>query len=147
VLVYLDESGFEPAVIRRYAYAQRGKRVYGLTSGHRRPRTSLLAARIGNHFAAPILFDGSCDTAVFNWWLETQLCPLLNDTHVVVMDNAPFHKSSQTQELIARKAATLLFLPPYSPDLNPIEHDFATIKRLREYNEYATLDAILHSYQ
>ena len=147
MLVYLDESGFEPAVIRRYAYAQRGERVYGLTSGHRRPRTSLLAARIGTRFAAPILFEGSCDTAVFNWWLETQLCPLLNDTHVVVLDNAPFHTSPQTHELIEGTGATLLFLPPYSPYLNPIENDFATIKRLREYNQHASLDALLHSYQ
>ena len=51
-----------------------------------------MAARLGTRVAAPILFDGSCDTAVFNWWLETQLCPLLNDTHVVVMDNAPSTK-------------------------------------------------------
>ncbi len=145
--VYIDESGFEPTVTRRYAYARKGKRVYGLTSGHRRPRTSLLAARIGKRLAAPILFDGSCDTAVFTWWLETQLCPLLNDTHVVIMDNAPFHKSSKTQELIESKAATLLFLPPYSPDLNPIENDFAIIKRLREYNAHATLDMIIGAYK
>ena len=64
--VYIDESGFDPSVIRRYTYARKGERVYGLTSGHRRPRTSLLAARLGTRFAAPILFDGSCDTAVFN---------------------------------------------------------------------------------
>ena len=145
--VYIDESGFEPAVSRRYAYAQKGKRVYGLTSGHRRPRTSLIAARIGQRFAAPILFEGSCDTAVFNWWLETQLCSLLNDTQVVVMDNAPFHKSPKTQELIEGTGATLLFLPPYSPDLNPIEHDFATLKRLREYNAHATLDTIIGAYK
>ena len=145
--VYIDESGFEPAVSRRYAYAQKGTRVYGLTSGHRRPRTSLLAARIGTRFAAPILFEGSCDTAVFNWWLETQLCSLLNDTQVVVMDNAPFHKSPKTHELIEGTGATLLFLPPYSPDLNPIEHDFATLKRLREYNAHVTLDTIIGAYK
>ncbi len=145
--VYIDESGFEPTVTRRYAYAQKGTRVYGLTSGHRRPRTSLLAARIGKRWAAPILFEGSCDTAVFNWWLETQLCPLLNDTQVVVMDNAPFHKSPKTQELIEGTGATLLFLPPYSPDLNPIEHDFATLKRLREYNAHVTLDTIIGAYK
>ena len=53
------------------------------------------------------------------------------------MDNVPFHKSAKTRELIERTGATLLFLPPYSPDLNPIEHDFATLKRLREYQEHA----------
>ena len=82
--VYIDESGFDPSVTRRYAYAPRGERVYGLRSGHRRPRTSLLAAR---------------------------------------------------------------FLPPYSPDLNPIEHDFSTIKRIRGYREHATLDSIIRAYK
>ena len=145
--VYIDESGFDPSVTRRYAYAPRGERVYGLRSGHRRPRTSLLAARIGTHLAAPLLFEGTCNTAVFNRWLETQLCPLLNAKQVVVMDNVPFHKSARTRELIERKGATPLFLPPYSPDLNPIEHDFATIKRIREYREHTTLDAIIRAYK
>ena len=145
--VYLDESGFDPAVTRRCAYAPKGERVYGLPSGQRRPRTSLIAARIGPHFAAPLLCEGTCDTAVFNRWLETQLCPLLNDNQVVVMDNVPFHKSARTRELIESKASTLLFLPSYSPDLNPIEHDFATLKRICEYNEHATLDTIISAYK
>ncbi len=132
---------------RRYAYARKGVRVYGRTSGHRRPRTSLIAARISKRFVAPILFEGSCDTAVFNWWLETQLCPLLNATQVVVLDNASFHNSTKTRDLIERTGATLLFLPPYSPDLNPIEHDFATLKCLREYNAHTTLDTIIGAYK
>lgn len=144
--VYVDESGFEPTITRQYAYAPKGRRVYGRRSGHRRPRTSLIAARIGTRFTAPLLFDGTCNTAVFNCWLDTQLCPRLNATQVVVMDNVPFHKSAKTRELIERTGATLLFLPPYSPDLTPIEHDFATLKRLREYNEHATLDSLIHAY-
>ncbi len=146
-LVYVDESGFAPSVTRRYASAPQGQRVYGLTSGHKRPRTSLLAARIGQTFTAPLLFEGSCNAAVFNAWLEHELCPLLNDTQIVVMDNVPFHKSAKTQALIQRTGATLLFLPPYSPDLNPIEHNFAALKKLREYNEQATLDHIVKTYK
>ncbi len=145
--VYIDESGFEPVVTRGYAYAPRGQRVYGLISGHRRPRTSLIAARIGKTFEVPFLFEGTCNTQLFNHWLEKELCPLLNDTHVIVMDNVPFHRSEKTKQLITAKGATLLFLPPYSPDLNPIEHDFATIKKIREYNEHQTLDHIIKSYQ
>lgn len=144
---YLDESGFEPFVTRRYAYAPQGQRVYGLISGHKRPRTSLLAARIGRTFEAPLLLEGTCNAGVFNTWLEDHLCPLLNDNHVVVMDKVPFHKSAKTKELIHAKGATLLFLPPYSPDLNPIENDFANLKRAREYNEHQTLDDIIKSYQ
>lgn len=63
------------------------------------------------------------------------------------MDNAPFHKSARTHALIAGTGATLLFLPPYSPDLNPIEHDFATLKRQREYREQESLDTLLKTYQ
>ena len=131
---------------RRYAYACKGERVYGHRSGHRRPRTSLIAARIGNRFTAPLLFEGSCHTTVFNLWLQTQLCPRLNTSHVVVMDNASFHKSPDTRALLERSGATLLFLPPYSPDLNPIEHDFATLKRRREYNEHTSLDSLIRAY-
>jgi putative transposase len=147
VVVYVDESGFAPAVTRRYAYAPRGQRVPGLIAGHRRPRTSLLAARVGNTFAAPVLFEGTCNTSLFNAWLEQQLCPLLHAQQVVVMDNVPFHKSAKTKALLHATGATLLFLPPYSPDFNPIEHDFATLKRLREYNEHASLDSIVKTYK
>jgi putative transposase len=71
----------------------------------------------------------------------------LNDTHVVVMDNVPFHKSATTHTLISQTGATLLFLPPYSPDLNPLEHDFATLKKLREYHEQDTLDHLIGMYK
>lgn len=147
VFVYVDESGFAPAVTRRYAYAPKGQRVYGLRSGQRQPRTSLLAARIESTFTAPLLFDGSCTTALFNAWLAHALCPLLHRDHVVVMDNAPFHKSALTHALITGTGATLLFLPPYSPDFNPIEHDFASLKKIWEYNEQVTLDHLLQTYK
>jgi len=65
--------------------------------------------------------------------------PLLDDNHVVVGDNGAFHKSEKTKELITAKDTALLFLPPYSSDLNPMEHAFATIKRFCEYNEQETL--------
>ena len=121
--------------------------MYGLTSGHSRPRTSLLAARIGPDFAEPFLFEGTCDATVFNSWLKARLCPRLTREHLVIMDNAAFHKSTETAQLIERTGATLLFLPPYSPDLNPIEHDFAALKKHREYHETASLDRIVKAYQ
>ncbi len=142
----MDESGVGPTMPRQYAYAPKGRRVYGLRSGHRRPRTSLIAARIGNRFTAPLLFEGTCNTEVCNRWLATQLCPRLNAPQVGVMDHVPFHKSAKTRELIECPGATLLFLPPYSPDLNPSAHDFAILKRLRESNEHATLDALIQAY-
>lgn len=146
-VVYIDESGFAPSVSRRYGYALKGRRVYGLIAGKKRPRTSLIAARIGGRFEEPFLFQGTCNGNVFNDWLERQLCPRLNENHVVVMDNVPFHKGAKTRQLIENTGATLLFLPPYSPDFNPIEHDFGNLKKIREYNEHETLDDIIKSYQ
>lgn len=145
--VHVDECGFVPSVVRRYGYAPRGMRVYGMSSGHRRPRTSLIAARIDDRLQEPFLFEGTCDTTVFNFWLETKLTPRLTNNHLVIMDNAAFHKSPDTVQLIEHTGATLLFLPPYSPDLNPIEHDFAALKKNREYQEQASLDEIVRGYQ
>jgi putative transposase len=145
--VHIDECGFAPSGIRRYGYAPKGQRVYGLTSGHRRPRTSLIAARIGQDFAEPVLFEGTCDAEVFNSWLKTRLCPRLNPEHLVIMDTAAFHQSPETVQLSEETGATLLFLPSYSSDRNPIEHDFAALKKNREYDETASIDEIVKVYQ
>ena len=74
------------------------------------------------------------------------LCPLLDDNHVVIMDNASFHKGLETAALIRGSGASLLFLPPYSPELNPIEKDFANIKRIRQYNAETSIDDIIKVY-
>ena len=63
------------------------------------------------------------------------------------MDNATFHKSAKTKELIEAKGAILLYLPPYSPDLNPIENDFGAIKKIREYNHEKSIDQIINMYR
>ena len=128
----MDESGFAPSAERQHGWAARGEKVYGLRSGERRPRTSLIAALIEKKLAAPMLFDGTTNTIIFNQWLEEMLCPLLTPNDVVVMDNAAFHKSQRTAELITATGATLLFLPPYSPDIMPIEKTFGTIKHRRQ---------------
>ena len=144
--VYVDESGFFPYSARRYGYAPIGQRVHGLIAGKKHPRTSLIAARIGQRFEEPFLFQGTCNADVFNAWIEHQLSPHLNDNHVVVMDNVSFHKGKETKDLIERTGAILLFLPPYSPDFNPIEQDFAALKTIREYNENETIDEIIRMY-
>lgn len=145
--VYVDECGFPSSEVRRYAYAPRGLCVSDKISGsHRYTSTSLIAARIGDTFTAPVLFRGASDALAFNAWLEHQLCPLLDETHVVIMDNASFHKGSETARLIGATGASLLFLPPYSPELNPIEQDFANIKRRYQYNPETSIDQIIKLY-
>lgn len=118
-----------------------------MAAGKKYPRTSLIAACIGKNFKEPFLFQGTCNAEIFNGWVEQQLSQHLNDTHIVVMDNVSFHKGETTRELIRKTGADLLFLPPYSPDFNPIEHDFAAIKKIREYNENAMIDDIIKYYK
>ena len=92
------------------------------------------------------LWEGTCNTRIFNQWLEDLLCPLLDKDCVVIMDNATFHKSARTKELIRNKGASLLFLPPYSPELNPIEQDFGALKKIRQYNQQKSIDEIIRTY-
>ncbi|MYF98822.1 hypothetical protein F4212_06745 [Candidatus Poribacteria bacterium] len=94
-----------------------------------------------------MLFEGACDTLAFNAWLESVLCPQLDTSHVVILDNGSFHKSQQTEALIAGCGASLLFGPPYSPKLNPIERDLRTYKRKWEYNAKASIDQIVKMYR
>ena len=120
--------------------------MHGFRSGHRRPRTSLIAGLIDKKLTAPFLFEGTCDTDTFNLWLEQQLVPGLEPGMVVVLDNAAFHKSPATKEIIQKAKCELLFLPPYSPDLMPIENRFGTIKRHRRYNSDMPIDQIVRMY-
>ena len=133
-IVYVDECGFAAESYRRYGYAPKGECVSGLIPNQSRPTPTLVAARIGSDFTAPCLFDGRCDAACFNAWVEVYLCPRVSKSNVIVLDDAKIHKTCRTRELIEASGAEVLFLPPYSPDYNPIQHDFANIKRLREYN-------------
>ncbi len=144
--IYVDESGFSPSTQREYGWALRGVKVYGLRSGNHRPRTSLIAGLMNKQLVAPLLFEGTCNTNIFNTWLQHELAPMLNENVVVVIDNAAFHKSSATREIIAATGAKLLFLPPYSPDLMPIEKTFGTLKKHRSYNHHLTIAEIINMF-
>lgn len=144
-MVYLDESGLDDTLQRDYGRAPRGTRVMGEVSGKRTQRISLIAAYQHHALTAPMCFDGYCDTEVFNHWIEHCLLPVLTPHHTVILDNASFHTSPTTKQLIASKGCTLKFLPPYSPDLNPIEQQWAILKqRIRHFKTPAqSLDAAI----
>ena len=131
-LLYVDETGFEESVVREYAYGLIGQRVYGLRKGGNRSRTSFLGGLLNGKIVAPWTFKGTCNSELFNKWIEHELAPIINDDIVVIMDNAAFHKSLKTKELIENTGATLMFLPPYSPDYNPIEKTFGNMKNKRQ---------------
>ena len=97
-------------------------------SGKRRERISIIAALLGKKILAPLVFNGHTDTKIFNQWIEECLIPELPPGCVVIMDNASFHRSKKTRELIESANCRLVYLPPYSPDLNPIEGWWDIIK-------------------
>ncbi len=108
---------------------------------------TLIVAQLNNKLIAPKLLSGSCNAQSFNTWLDEELSPHLDAKSVVIMDNARIHKTEQTQALIQGCGASLLYLPPYSPDYNPVEHQFANIKRLRSYNADKPIEDIVNMYR
>ena len=135
-MVYIDESGIDHAQYRQYARSPRNARIYSEISGRYVSRTTLIAGYVPGGFIAPFRFKGYTDTTVFNQWVEACLLPDLKPGQVVVLDNASFHKSKRTVELIESVGCRVLFQPPYSPDLNKIEPMWANIKqRLQSYQD------------
>jgi transposase len=127
--VYLDESGIDRFLHREYARSPRGTQVISDIKGNKYQRVSMIAAQCKKAILAPFVFTGTTDANVFNAWLKDQLVPQLRAGQVVVMDNYSIHKTKETQKIIQNAGCTILFLPPYSPDLNPIENTWAIIKR------------------
>jgi transposase len=99
-----------------------------MQSGKRFARESFIAAKCGAKILAPMCFKGTCNTELFNIWLEEFLVPELVPGQILIMDNATFHKSVKTKEIIEKAGCKLKFLPAYSPDLNPIEKFWAFLK-------------------
>ena len=132
--VYVDESGIDQFIHRPLVRAFVGQKILGLTSGKRYHRESFVAAKIKSKIIAPFCYNGTCDTTLFNIWIEQFLIPKLKPGQVIIMDNASFHKSQKTKNLIESVGCEILFLPPYSPDLNPIEIFWANFKKLVQTN-------------
>lgn len=129
-LVFLDESGAKTNMTRRYGRALRGQRChFMLPHGHWQTTTMISAIRCtGVIREATMVFDGPTNGMIFRGYVERCLAPALTPGDVVVMDNLAAHKVTGVAEAIHAADAELLYLPPYSPDLNPIEKLWSKIK-------------------
>ena len=127
--VYVDESGINKYFTREYGRAIKGKQIFGAISGLRYARESFIAAKIESRILAAFGYEGTCDAVLFNMWLKDFLIPELTPGQVVIMDNAAVHKSEESRKLIEKAGCRILFLPSYSPDLNPIEIFWANFKK------------------
>ena len=130
-LVYIDESGFAHDIPRLHGYAPKGKRCYGIQDWNAKGRTNVIGVLLSGVMLSCWLcgFDGDSD--VFHAWTINDLLPNLPPGSVVIMDNATFHKRADTQKAIKDAGHTLEYLPPYSPDFNPIENKWAQANAVR----------------
>lgn len=134
--IYMDESGVDETLQRQYGRALRGEEVSGEISGKKANRISIIAALNQKQLIAPFRFEGYCDQDVVNIWAEECLLPCLHAGQVLICDNASFHKASRLKEILGKVGVTVLPLPTYSPDLNPIENHWAVAKaRVRKYRK------------
>jgi len=128
-IVYIDETGIDRYLYRPYARASRGEKVYEKISGRRFERTSIVAGQVDGEFIAPMIYKEIMTIDFFVEWFKTQFLPALKTSHVILMDNASFHPKKVLDELCIQDKHFFLPLPPYSPDLNPIEQTWAVLKK------------------
>ena len=130
---------------RIHGYSIRGERCFGEYDWHAKGRTNVIGAitDTDNRFLTTCLFEATIDSDVFFAWLTQDLIPKLPERSILVMDNATFHKRNDMREALELAGHTLLYLPPYSPDLNPIEHKWAHAKALRRRTGCSTFELFL----
>jgi transposase len=129
-LVFIDETSASTNMTRRYGRGTRGERlVCKIPHGHWKTSTFIAALR-HNRVTAPLLLDGAMNGQSFLAYVEQILAPTLKRGDIVVMDNVSVHKVAGVREAIEARGAMLLYLPPYSPDLNPIEQFFSKLKAI-----------------
>jgi transposase len=129
-LVFIDETSASTNMTRRYGRGTRGERlVCKVPFGHWKTSTFIAALRY-NRVTAPLLLDGPMNGLSFLAYVEQILAPTLKCGDIVIMDNVSIHKVAGVREAIEARGATLYFLPPYSPDLNPIEQFFSKLKAM-----------------
>ena len=140
--IFVDECGTKTNMTRARGRARRGQRVRDHAPFRHAGTQTFVAGLRTDGLVAPWVLDGPINRAAFEAWIETQLAPTLRKGDVVILDNLAVHKSPKAAAILRAKGAWFLFLPPYSPDLNPIEMAFAKLKAHLRRIGARTLDAL-----
>jgi transposase len=127
-VVFLDETSTQTAMTRSHGRAPRGERVVGAVPRNHGPNVSCLAALTPAGICAPLVIEGAIDRRVFLPWLRERLLPALVPGTTIVLDNLSVHRSPAVRAAVEAAGCRLRYLPPYSPDFNPIEQAFAKLK-------------------
>jgi transposase len=138
----IDESGINIAMTRLYGRAPRGERALGSAPQNDGQNVTMLGALSCTGLEAMMTIEGATDSDVFRAYVREVLCPTLREGDIVVADNLSAHKATGVQEAIAATGARLLYLPPYSPDLNPIERCWSKIKTFLRAANARTREAL-----
>jgi transposase len=144
-LVFVDEMGAHTSLSAIYAYSPRGQRAYCSIPRNRGPNSTLLSCMSVEGMGASLVVEGATNREVFEAYVERVLAPGLRPGQVVVMDNLTAHKGERVRELIEGRGCELLYLPPYSPDFNPIEEAFAKIKAVLRKVEARSREALVEA--
>ena len=144
-MVFVDESGFAHDMPRIYGYSPKGKRCYGKHDWGARGRTNVIGALLLGTLLTISTFQSNINTEIFNAWVIQDLIPKLPAQSVVIMDNASFHKGALMKKALEDEGHKLLYLPPYSPDLNLIEKKWAQAKAIRR-RVGGTIDDLFNGY-
>jgi transposase len=149
-IVYVDETGVEQENSSTYGYSLRGKKIVSKVSGKRKPRINIVSGKQGDKVIGTAEFSGTMKSHRFETWFTLFFLPLLIAGTVIIMDNARFHRKTVLQALAMEQGCRIIFLPPYSPDLNPIEKLWANLKnflRLYMKNFNSVYDAIWNYFK
>jgi len=130
---------------RTHGYSLKGQRCYGKHDFGARGRTNVIGALFGKKLLTVSLFDQNINTDIFNNWVSQDLIPKLPAKSIIVMDNAAFHKSKDMRNEIQVAGHILEYLPPYSPDLNPIEHKWAQAKSIKK-KHFCDIDVLFRDF-
>ena len=130
-IIYVDESGFAKDMPRLHDYSSIGTRCYGKKDWHAKGRINVIGALLGTSLLTVCLFETNINAEIFIAWVKHDLIPKVPNGAVIVLDNASFHKCEDMKIACENAEITLEYLPPYSPDLNPIEHKWAQAKAIR----------------